>query len=43
VRYLVDWGADKDKATNDGYTPLMVAVEEGHAEVAAYLRAAGAK
>ena len=32
-----------DKVTNEGYTPLDVAIAEGHAEVAAYLRAAGAK
>ena len=34
-------GADKDKASNIGRTPLDVAHANGHAKVAAYLRAAG--
>jgi len=43
VRYLVEHGADINRPTNDGYTPLMAAEGAGHAEVAAYLRAAGAR
>ena len=40
---LVEHGADIDKPTSAGTTPLMVAEAAGHAEVAAYLRAAGAR
>ena len=43
VQCLVEQGADIDKADEDGTTPLMAALEEGHEEVAAYLRAAGAR
>jgi len=43
VRYLVEQGADKDKAVINGFSPLQVAYFRGHAEVAAYLRAAGAR
>jgi len=43
VQYLVEQGADFDKATSAGITPLMAAEALGHAEVAAYLRAAGAR
>ena len=42
VRCLLEHGADIDKATSAGTTPLVVAEAAGHAEVAAYLRAAGA-
>jgi hypothetical protein len=41
VRYLVEHGADIDKVTDDGFTPLDAAISEGHTEVAAYLHAAG--
>ncbi len=30
VRALIDFGADINKATNDGVTPLCIAVQEGH-------------
>ena len=43
VRYLVEQGADKNKADNYGTTPLRAALARRHTEVAAYLRAAGAK
>ena len=43
AQYLVAHGADVGKATSAGTTPAMVAEAAGHAEVAAYLRAAGAK
>ena len=43
VQYLVEQGAEKDKASDEGFSPLMVAVAHGRAEVAAYLRAAGAR
>ena len=33
VKYLLDQGADKDKATNDGASPLFAATHEGHLEV----------
>ena len=40
---MAEQGADIDKAGDSGYTPLGAAIAEGHAEVAAYLRAAGAR
>ena len=43
VRYLVQQGADINKANNTGCTPLDSARGFGHAEVAAFLRAAGAR
>ena len=43
MRYLVEQGADMDKGRSGGNTTLMVAEAQGHAEVAAYLRAAGAR
>ena len=43
VRYLVQQGADTEKADNHGFTPFWPAVSKGHAEVAAYLRSAGAR
>lgn len=43
MRYLVEQGADTDKADNSGCIPVEVALQKGHTEVAAYLRAAGAK
>jgi ankyrin repeat protein len=42
VRYLVEHGADKDKACTDGITPMVVAMAGGHFEVVRYLIAAGA-
>ena len=33
VRLLLEANADKDKAGNDGYTPLFIAVERRHVEV----------
>jgi hypothetical protein len=42
VEYLVEHGAEKNKAKYSGVTPLQVARIAGHAEVVAYLRAAGA-
>lgn len=45
VRMLLDAGADPDTegvADSDRFTPLMLAESEGHTEVAALLRAAGA-
>ena len=43
VKYLVEQGADKKKADSDGFSPLMAAQIFNHVEVAAYLRAAGAR
>ena len=44
LRYLVEQGADKNKAVYDeSLTPLGLAVQAGYTEVAAYLRAAGAR
>ena len=43
VQCLVEHGADKDKANDDGLTPLRIAQVKGHVEMAAYLRAAGAR
>ena len=37
MRYLVENGADMNKADIYGCTPLMVAQMEGHAEMVAYL------
>jgi len=41
VQYLVEHGADKDKANNYGWTPLSAARECGHVDIVAYLSAAG--
>ena len=38
VRYLVEQGADKEKADNDGATPLMAAAFNGHAAVVRLLQ-----
>ena len=39
VRYLVERGADVNKARLDnGYTPLCMVAQNGHLEVAQYLR-----
>jgi ankyrin repeat protein len=35
ARVLLDGGADPCLAREDGYTPLMTAVDNGHLEVAA--------
>ena len=42
VRMLLDAGADKDLATNDGCTPLHIAAERGNAAVVRALLDAGA-
>jgi ankyrin repeat protein len=42
VRLLVEGGADVELADGDGTTPLAHAVANGHAEMAAILREAGA-
>ena len=42
VRALLDAGADKDLAMNDGATPLMFAAQNGHVTVARALLDAGA-
>ena len=41
VRYLVEHGADRDKADNEGLTPLAIAQRCRRAEIVAYLTAAG--
>jgi ankyrin repeat protein len=33
VRALIELGADVNKATDDGWTPLAIAVQEGHEAV----------
>jgi ankyrin repeat protein len=43
VENLLDQGADKDKADNDGNTALHLAAENGHFEVANVLLSWGAK
>ena len=42
VRYLVEQGADMEKADNGGWTPLIVASYRGHLEVVRYLLEQGA-
>ena len=42
VRYLLEQGADRDKASNGGYTPLHWAADLGHLEIAKLLMAYGA-
>jgi ankyrin repeat protein len=42
VRRLLEAGADKEKATTNGCTPLYVACEDGHVEVVRLLVEAGA-
>ena len=42
LRYLLEQGADKNKATVHGVTPLHVAAMQGHAEVLSYLMRSGA-
>ena len=36
-------GADKEKAVNDDWTPLIEAADKGHVEIVRVLLAAGAK
>ena len=42
VRLLAEAGADVDRATADGFTPLLVAAQEGHAQCVGLLCGAGA-
>ena len=42
VRHLVEAGADKDKADNQGTTPLYVAAQNGHLDVVHHLVEVGA-
>ena len=42
AQYLVQQGADKDKASNDGATPLFTASADGHLSVVQYLVQQGA-
>ena len=42
VQLLLSAGADKDKADNDGKTPLIRAAGEGHIETVRLLLSAGA-
>ena len=37
VQFLVQEGADKEEADNDGVTVLLIAAQEGHLEVVRYL------
>ena len=41
VKVLLEARADKDKATDDGATPLYVASQEGHVDVVRVLLEAG--
>jgi ankyrin repeat protein len=43
VQLLVSEGADKEKATSDGGTPLLVACHQGHLEVVQLLVSEGAR
>ena len=42
VRCLVDQGADKEKAANNGQTPLVMAALDGRSAVVRYLLEQGA-
>ena len=42
VRLFVERGSDKDKSSNDGWTPLMLACRHGHLEITQYLVEQGA-
>ena len=42
ARLLCECGADKDDASLDGATPLLVASQDGHLEVVSFLSKAGA-
>ena len=37
VRHLVEVGAHKDQATDDGAMPLFIAAQEGHLDVVRHL------
>jgi ankyrin repeat protein len=37
VRHLVEVGADKDQAQNQGATPLFIAAQNGHLDVVRHL------
>jgi len=43
ARLLLDGGADASPRTDDGITPLDLAEEKGHLDVAALLRERGAE
>ena len=38
VRWLAENGANLNKASNDGQTPMHVAAKQGHVDVMRYLR-----
>ena len=42
VQYLVEIGADKEKASNNGASPLIIAAQDGHLPVVQYLVEMGA-
>ena len=42
VQYLLEQGADKEKAKNDGVSPLHIAAQEGHTAVVQFLLQQGA-
>ena len=42
IRHLVEVGADKDQAQNQGATPLFFAAQNGHLDVVRHLLEVGA-
>ena len=42
VRLLVEVGADKDQADNQGATPMHIAAEEGHLDIVRFFLESGA-